>query len=214
MAAGLAGAMCARASIVVGAGDVQLTQSYNGTSWDVMPTTYGGLTWQSSGSAGTEYADNWEAISLNSDFQSYYNTSLTAQSGSQAAYNGGNNGWSETLSVSGTPFLFDGVYFASWPNANPAGASEVTVRGLLDGQQEWSITENINSSGWTYFDGTGTTAVDELLIGDGSNSPWLMDTLSISSPVVPEPTTIISGMLMLLPFGASALRILRKGQMV
>jgi hypothetical protein len=34
-----------------------------------------------------------------------------------------------------------------------------------------------------------------------------------STVVVPEPTTMIAGALLLLPFGASTLRILRKRQM-
>lgn len=34
-----------------------------------------------------------------------------------------------------------------------------------------------------------------------------------AAPAVPEPTTIISGMLMLLPFGASTLRIIRRNRM-
>jgi len=35
---------------------------------------------------------------------------------------------------------------------------------------------------------------------------------NLAGPVVPEPTTIISGVLLLLPFGASTLRILRRRQ--
>jgi hypothetical protein len=50
--------------------------------------------------------------------------------------------------------------------------------------------------------------------GTGNNEGTMTVTFAPVPEPVPEPTTIISGLLMLLPFGASALRILRKGQMV
>ena len=43
------------------------------------------------------------------------------------------------------------------------------------------------------------------------NNGWTIGAATVP-PVVPEPTTIISGALLLLPFGASTLRILRKKQ--
>ena len=48
--------------------------------------------------------------------------------------------------------------------------------------------------------------------GSGSAQPafWVDD---ISLVAVPEPTTIIAGALLLLPFGASTLRILRRNRM-
>jgi choice-of-anchor C domain-containing protein len=44
------------------------------------------------------------------------------------------------------------------------------------------------------------------------STPWGAVVGNVSLTAVPEPTTIISGVLMLLPFGASTLRILRKKQ--
>jgi len=55
-----------------------------------------------------------------------------------------------------------------------------------------------------------------LWIGDDGNYPIVnqdgVTTTSLSLTAVPEPTTILSGVLMLLPFGASTLRILRRKQ--
>jgi hypothetical protein len=48
-------------------------------------------------------------------------------------------------------------------------------------------------------------------IGDtGGVSSGSVDINSITVSAVPEPTTMVAGALLLLPFGASALRILRK----
>jgi hypothetical protein len=194
LAAGFAGIMSASAAIVANFDDLSLNQTFatggNNITWDVMPTTYAGLTWQGTPPGGPEPAQAWEVVQMNAAFNSAYGA-LLAQSGNQAAYNGGSVGGPLALSVGATPFYFNGAYFASWPNSSPAGASSVTVQGLLNGVLEWSITQNINASGWTLFNGTGTTAVNELLIGAGSNNPWLMDTLSYSP--VPEPTTMVAG---------------------
>jgi hypothetical protein len=54
--------------------------------------------------------------------------------------------------------------------------------------------------------------------GDDANSPLVnvggvtTSSLTLVSSAVPEPTTIIASMLLLLPFGASMLRILRKSR--
>jgi len=50
---------------------------------------------------------------------------------------------------------------------------------------------------------------------DGVNGPWSATypgATLVPVPAVPEPTTMIAGALLLLPFGASTLRILRKRQ--
>jgi hypothetical protein len=54
----------------------------------------------------------------------------------------------------------------------------------------------------------GPYLVDNLLIG----TTWADVTPATSVGVVPEPTTIIAGAMLLLPFGASTLRILRKNR--
>jgi hypothetical protein len=208
MGAALAGAMSASASVVVNFDDLTLTQPYAGGLWDVMPTTYGGLTWQSTGSLAGEAPANWEVTTMAAAFHSAYSTSLSAQSGTQAAYNGGTAGFAQTLSVSDGSFQFNGAYFASWPNSSPSGATSIEVIGLLGGVQQWTLSEGVNSSTWAFLDGTGTSAVNELEIVANSASPYLMDTLTYTP--VPEPTTMVAGALLLLPFGASTLRILRR----
>ena len=192
MGAVLAGAMSAGASITANFDNINLSQSYNGIGWDVMPTTYAGLTWQSTGSVNNEAADNWEVTQINGAFQSYYGTSLSAQSGNQVAYNGGASEWAPSLSVGGSPFLFNGAYFAGWPGSlgNPAvAATQVTVIGLLNNVQQWSENVSINTTSWTFLSGVGTTAVNELQIGSGTaNQLWMMDTLSYSPSDSPFPS--------------------------
>jgi hypothetical protein len=46
-----------------------------------------------------------------------------------------------------------------------------------------------------------------------SGSGWKMDNF-IDSPTIPEPGTMIAGALLLLPFGASTLRFVRKNRRV
>jgi len=53
-------------------------------------------------------------------------------------------------------------------------------------------------------DGNGAFGVEALNLYDGVKQPQLIE--------VPEPTTVVAGALLLLPFGASTLRLLRKNR--
>ena len=60
------------------------------------------------------------------------------------------------------------------------------------------------SGGATGVDGSTFTVTSEL---SGVAEPMFTP---VKHPVVPEPTTLIAGAMLLLPFGASAMRIMRK----
>ena len=61
-----------------------------------------------------------------------------------------------------------------------------------------------------------SSVLDGRLFGGDSHDEQTVSGAYIVAPVtpVPEPTTLIAGALLLLPFGASTLRILRKRQRV
>jgi hypothetical protein len=70
------------------------------------------------------------------------------------------------------------------------------------------------------FTTTGSDAITSVQFNNNLQSGFEMDNMSVlaqeitppGNPVVPEPSTCISGALLLLPFGASTLRILRKNR--
>jgi hypothetical protein len=69
---------------------------------------------------------------------------------------------------------------------------------------------------WNYYGGGGlnSTLTGMYTTGPGNSSwPWPLPVFGAGTfSVVPEPTTMIAGALLLLPFGASTLRILRRKQ--
>jgi len=83
-----------------------------------------------------------------------------------------------------------------------------------------TLTETFDSGGIADFSGTGTvvdttgafanTAASFTIGFSGSASESF--TLNTSPTAVPEPTTVVAGVSMLLPFGLGAFRMLRKGR--
>jgi hypothetical protein len=81
-----------------------------------------------------------------------------------------------------------------------------------------TISFTINGTGITpaSFDtsstgapGNGTTWLAAAHIGGYGNSVWTGAITSSGTPQVPEPATVLAGLLLLLPFGASAARVIR-----
>ncbi len=62
------------------------------------------------------------------------------------------------------------------------------------------------------FQATGTSTAITLQATDANSGNAFVGLANVNVSAVPEPATIISGVLMLLPFGASTLRILRRRQ--
>jgi hypothetical protein len=156
--------------------DLTLTQSFGaGVKWDVLTPNYAGLTWQIGA------VDRWEVVKMDDAWRSYYaGATLHAVSGDQAAYNGGPTTFAQSLYVEDGTFNFNGAYFASWPNSNPAGAGQITVQGFLAGNLVWTLTSALSGSSWAYVDGTGNAAVDKVVFTSSAN-PWLMDSLDVSA---------------------------------
>jgi hypothetical protein len=102
----------------------------------------------------------------------------------------------------GLAFAFEGADFAS-----VAGTS-ITVTGWRSGQKGASQTFDV-SGGNSFRSFTSDLAGVDTLTFSGSG--WKMDNF-IDSVSVPEPGTMIAGALLLLPFGASTLRFVRKNR--
>lgn len=90
-------------------------------------------------------------------------------------------------------------------------AASFTLTGFLNGNQVASMVVPANSTLTTvYPTGPGWSNIDRVTF-----QPYAavtMEDVQIGGIAVPEPTTLIAGALLLLPFGASTLRVLRKGR--
>jgi hypothetical protein len=110
-----------------------------------------------------------------------------------------------------TPIVADG-------GSTLNGSSLVHVGDLTSGSITLSALDALIDpiSGQAYGDETVAWAGVE--IGDWDNGVLIIpasaniDSLTVPDVAVPEPTTMIAGALLLLPFGASTLRILRKNR--
>ena len=94
------------------------------------------------------------------------------------------------------------------------GSSLVHVGNLINGSITLSALDALIDplSGLAY--GQETINWAGLEIGDGGSGAGTANIESITISSVPEPTTMLAGALLLLPFGASALRVLRKTRKV
>ncbi|HUA67156.1 MAG TPA: hypothetical protein VMA13_01295 [Candidatus Saccharimonadales bacterium] len=92
------------------------------------------------------------------------------------------------------------------------GSSLIHVGDLVHGSITLSALDALIDpiSGLPY--GQETVAWAGLEIGDGGSGAGTANIESITISSVPESSTIIAGAMLLLPFGASALRILRKSR--
>ncbi len=127
------------------------------------------------------------------------------------------------LATTVTASIYD-VSFTATDGSTVTASGSVNVTGGV----ATSGTVNVSGPGWLTFPGTYSLNTDNgpYAALNGSATPYDADqspdtnpnaqpyefTGSLTAGAVPEPKTIISALLMLLPFGASALRILRKRQ--
>jgi hypothetical protein len=122
----------------------------------------------------------------------------------------------------GSEFTLSG-WFSSQGDLHVGSASEVQAQGFIgtSSTAAFTIIFTLPSDGsWVYESFATDLAVNKLLLTplDSSGHPYApnypapgyfwMDDVQLSA--VPEPSTIIAGALMLLPFGAGAARQLRK----
>jgi hypothetical protein len=145
-------------------------------------------------------------------------------SGGSAAY----NAWGDTPirveSLNPTPgeaFTFSG-WFSGQQNLG-SGAAQVEVEGFTgtSSTPSFTTTFSLPSDGsWVHEDLTASGALNKFLFSplDSSGNPSAyvggyiyMDDVQLSgASAVPEPATVISGVLLLFPFGLSTVRQLRK----
>ena len=149
------------------------------------------------------------AISLGANIgQTRESTIYTSGDGYNFAANGwhivAGTGLNGTLQIARVGGTLSGSYWdailASW----------VLIGSASGFSQDFPVTMSSWSDGWfghqavevTMNDVHITTGPDAIVLGGGSKA---------ANPV-PEPSTYVTGVLMMLPFGASALRMLRKRQ--
>jgi hypothetical protein len=135
---------------------------------------------------------------------------------------------SGTFALSAGPFAGADASFVSYPNGG--------VAVLYGGTDFIGVDDLLFPSGTAYVDGDGPIFNDasyprsggtglafnlyyngssyELLFNGYNNQPWATSysggTLRLNAVPVPEPTTMVAGAMLLLPFGMSAIRIMRK----
>jgi hypothetical protein len=219
MVAFLAAAMAARANLVINgnfaAGDTGFTSDYaDGTGTQNSLLNAGpnqGAGYYAVGTAPSYYNPNW----------TYGPTSVPGDSAAQmlivngagsggGARTGGPTVWQGTLS---SPLIAGDSYTMSALVASIYTVSEPTLTFNIGGTTIGNIT--LSGAGtWETFTasfvaGSGLPAFIDLNT-DLNGNDFVVSEISITPTAVPEPTTIIAGMSLLLPFGASAVRILRK----
>jgi len=218
MAAALAGAMSASASITISGSDLSgLVYRPNGGSAQYVAGTPDVAQLYTSdsgvnGGAPVVYvrAANVGLSSLgtlNSFSASYDLLSSSGPSGTQPY-------WLTYLYAPGGGYI--GVISMGGPDLNSSSQIHVIYVGATASSDYWGDTlSQLDSTayGTTTF-GQMTVYETGVEIGDWDNGtatiPASANIDSITLFPVPEPTTMITGALLLLPFGASTLRILRK----
>jgi len=108
-------------------------------------------------------------------------------------------GWTGYLLNSTATFL-TGPAFNNNQTLTLSFADSTPSSGVVVDFYYWLAGNSVPADSWQYVNLTGGSEWQSL----SSPSP--------AEPAVPEPTTILSGVLMLLPFGASTLRIMRRKQ--
>ena len=206
LAVGLAGAMSASATIYSGS-DFGSMSSYNGNYVSVSPG-YEALSYNSipNGDVDAVVGVRGPLGTLNSLSMSFqYSNPIGTGNAPFAAFGISDNGlWNG----SGNEFLI-----ISLGGNQLNGATQVHVWDEQTGAEYlpslWGSTLNsiLGVNGFGNMEVMRAYAY----IGDtGGPSSGSVDINSITVSTVPEPTTMIAGALLLLPFGASTLRMLRK----
>lgn len=102
--------------------------------------------------------------------------------------------------------------FSAWV-ANVYAQNAATLRFSFGGNVLGTVTPNAGTGNWTLFTATfvaganqGGGLIDLSTLSSGND--FAVDDISVIA--VPEPTTMVAGALLLLPFGASTLRVFRR----
>jgi hypothetical protein len=112
---------------------------------------------------------------------------------------------------------FASSYTTLWDPANGSGSLTITYDGAplpYVSAATWLIIKDGNPGGSWLWDISDWNGTDTITFG---NDPELLGIYDIShvaiyGTAVPEPATVVAGALLLLPFGASLIRIVRKNR--
>ena len=204
--------LAAMASLVAGTADASLVPILNSSFEAPVTSSFNSgpiADWTITGTAGV-----WNP-------STYPAANLTAEDGMQVGYiNGGSVSQvlSSTLQANSTYNL--GIYVAGRADGlNPGTAYSISLYAgstLLTSVTSVAPTASV----WTfltdsYFSGSSSLVGQPLEIVISTPTSQLdFDNVSLGVTAVPEASTMIAGALLLLPFGASTLRILRRKQTV
>jgi hypothetical protein len=224
LAASLAGAMSASATITF-SGTALSGLHYGGAFGDAQYVPAAGAT---PALAALSTPDSGVSGDAPTVFVKADNVSLGTLSGLSASYHlysssGGNQPyWLTYLYAPGGGYI--GVLSMGGPDLN--GSSAIHVFYNYDSDPNSHTTDNYWGDTLSTLDSTlynGTTTFGQLgvyetgvEIGNWDNGTAVIpasaniDSITLFPVPVPEPTTVVAGVLMLLPFGVSTLRILRK----
>lgn len=140
---------------------------------------------------------NFSEFGLNLNATTFTSDSLTGNGGGTFAVGSGNqDGFgSFNFTVTETPTGFPGSSSMSVNIVNTSGT--------------WATVNDVLTPG-----NKGAVAAGHVIVLNADGSAAIVTGYSSAGGVVPEPATIIAGALLLLPFGASTIRILRRNRQV
>jgi hypothetical protein len=147
------------------------------------------------------------------------NASLVYNWVGDTAQNGINSGGTLTVDTSGNSYSLVSLVFQYGTTVFSGSTFYGTISQLADGDLTLNGYAALSPSGlsWSVNNGLPSAGADENAANNanGSGSVTYGDwVLQSNVAVVPEPATVISGILLLLPLGVSAARILRKSRAV
>jgi hypothetical protein len=143
-----------------------------------LPAGYGGFNWDS----------NFYVYD-SSAYDSGYGNTYTFPSDPNAVYNAFGV---LTMSVTGTPFTFDGAYFTGWAEDNSYAnytATSISIDGYLGGNLVGTVSTGLPADSFVWL---GADMMVDTLVFTSSNSGnwWLMDNFTYNS-AIPEPGTLL-----------------------
>jgi hypothetical protein len=95
------------------------------------------------------------------------------------------------------------VSVSNWAGGMGSGSAGAWYNTYLGGLNATAVGKNL---------GTGSVFEDASVASGGAPTPGAGQELIYNVTPVPEPTTIIAGAMLLLPFGASTIRLFRKNR--
>lgn len=143
-----------------------------------LPAGYGGFNWDS----------NFYVYD-SSDYVSGYGNTYTFPSDPNAVYNAFGV---LTMSVTGTPFMFDGAYFTGWAADNSYAsytATSISIDGYLGGNLVGTVSTLLPADSFVWLG--ADMMVDTLVFTSSADGNWwLMDNFTYNS-AIPEPGTLL-----------------------